>query len=200
MLSISSQILNFPCTVSTSRTCVKSVAGNATRNAYHQGNLDNAFFTTCRRLVQIALISSPIELQISQKIKQQLSTMALYLAKFDSQKVAELSQRFSSDRDADPQRRSTRQAKKSSGHHRIGSRNSVADSHSSPATRQMSGLPTSRLSKDLGGTMSRSIGGHNATETSRSENRANTASSDAEEDDKVAHQASCPVACATAVV
>ena len=139
----------------------------------------------CRRLVQISLISSPIEIQVSQVIKQQLSAMAVYLAKFDSQKVAELSQRFSQpEREGDGSRRNSRHAKKpATGHHRVGSRSSVADTHSSPMTRQMSGLPTSRLSKDLGGTMSRSGAGHNATETSRSEHRA--ASSEADEEDKV---------------
>ena len=85
-----------------------------------------------------------------------------YLAKFDSQKVAELSQRFSQpERDPDPARRSSRHTKKGSAGQRIGSRNSLADSHSSPMTRQMSGLPTSRLSKDIGATrLSRSVTGH----------------------------------------
>ena len=139
--------------------------------------------------MQISLISSPIDLQISQRIKQQLSTMAMYLAKFDSQKVAELSQRFSQpDRDADAGRRGTRHSKKTSGHHRISSRSSVADAHNSPLMRQMSGLPTSRLSKDMGS----KSGLGQTTDTGRSENRANTASSDADEEDKVVSHAGCP--------
>lgn len=143
--------------------------------------------------MQVSLSSSPIELQISQGIKQQLSTMMLYLARFDSKKVAELSQRFSQpDRDADASRRSSRTTKKSSGHSRVGSRNSLADSHSSPMTRQMSGLPTSRLSKDMTGSRlgrsatshDRSAAGHD-TDTSRSDGKAQTVSSEVDEDEKV---------------
>ena len=134
---------------------------------------------TCRRLVQVAMSSSPIDIQISKGIKQQLGALATYLAKFDSQKVSELSQRFSQpDRDAESSRRNHR-SKKPSAHHRVASKGSLTD-HSSVMTRQMSGLPTSRLSKDLGAaSLIRSSAGHG------SEARALTASSEADEDDKV---------------
>ena len=145
----------------------------------------------------MSLSSSPIDLQISQAIKQQLDGMMTYLAKFDSQKVAELSQRFSQpERDSDPARRSSRHTKKGYAAQRVGSRNSLADSHSSPMTRQMSGLPTSRLSKDTGASrLSRSVIGHE-TDASRSEGRAQTASSEADEDDKVFYvplSCRCPI-------
>lgn len=121
--------------------------------------------------------------------------MMTYLAKFDSKKVAELSQRFSQpDRETDASRRSTRNTKRSAGHARVGSRSSLADSHSSPMTRQMSGLPTSRLSKDIGASRlsrpalgpDRSAAGHD-TDASRSDGKAQTASSEMDDDEKVIH-------------
>ena len=118
--------------------------------------------------------------------------MVAYLAKFDSKKVEELSQRFSQpDRETDAPRRSSRTTKKSTGHSWLGSRSSLADSHISPMTRQMSGLPTSRMSKDIGGSRlgrsagpERSAAGHD-TDASRSDGKAQTVSSEVDEEEKV---------------